>query len=145
MSIQTFMTGELFDLLSQKTILASSIEKNDDFNSLHVGAFEKGVQKSLENNFLHACFNVRTNEIFSRLSKKENYHFLSGLVIGAELKELKHKSETIFIVGNSFLQNLYKVALQQILSHISIYCINAEEAILKGQLKIYKRSVLCSL
>ncbi len=136
-SIQTFLTGELFELLSQKSILASSIEKNNDFNSVHVEAFKKGIYKSLEDKFLHACFSVRTNEIFNKLSKKENYHFLSGLLIGTELKELNDKSEAVFIVGNAVLQNIYKIALQQISSHISILCLNAEEAILKGQLKIY--------
>lgn len=139
-SIQTFMTGELFELLSQKSILASSLERNNDIeNPSHIEAFKQGVQKSFGTNFLHTCFNVRTNDVFNKLSKKANYHFLSGLLIGTELKELINKNGTVFIVGNPLLHHLYKTAIKEISSAVSFYCTDADQAIIKGQLEIYKQ------
>jgi 2-dehydro-3-deoxygalactonokinase len=39
-------------------------------------------------NILRAAFLVRTNQLLAKLSKKENYFYLSGLMIGAEIKDL---------------------------------------------------------
>lgn len=134
-SIKTFMTGEFFDLLSQKSILASSVEKS----TFNIKAFKEGVQESLKENILHASFIVRTNQIFSKLSKQDNYYFLSGLLIGDEIKELNNNHLPVSIVASTHLNDLYKEAIEEINPSISVTTINTTGAFLRGQLKIWKQ------
>src|SRR5690606_5422333 len=95
---RTYMTGELFELLSKKRILRRSIEENREFEDpKNRAAFEQGVGQGANSNLLQASFGVRTNELFRKFGKKENLHYLSGLLIGKELKELLHlDSEKIY-------------------------------------------------
>jgi 2-dehydro-3-deoxygalactonokinase len=82
----TFMTGEVFKLLGQHSLLSNSIEENFDRDrSTHTSAFEKGVMDGSNKALLSVLFNVRTNDLFGHFDKKENYHYLSGLLIGNEL------------------------------------------------------------
>lgn len=134
-SIKTFMTGEFFDLLSQKSILASSIEKS----ALNIEAFKKGVAESINENILHTSFLARTNQIFDKLPKQENYHFLSGLLIGYELKQVLDSNLSIFIVADAYLNHLYKEAVATINPSILVNTIEGTTALLQGQLKIWKR------
>lgn len=135
-SIKTFMTGEFFDLLSQKSVLTSSVK----ISRLKPEFFKKGVQESVKENILHTSFIVRTNQIFGRFSQQENYHFLSGLLIGYEMKDLANHDLPVLIVANRNLHHLYKEALQQINPSISVNTISANIALLRGQIKIWKQS-----
>jgi 2-dehydro-3-deoxygalactonokinase len=98
--IQTFMTGELFNILSNHSILKDSI----DLNSLQFStkqdreAFQKGVLEAAKTGLFQSLFKVRTNQLLSKLPKKENGFYLSGLLIGAELSPLKSKSNTQFVL-----------------------------------------------
>ena len=87
--IRTYMTGEFFELLSKKSILATGVEEGEGLINLNnKESFELGVSNSLQSNLLHACFLIRTNELFGELNKAKNYYYLSGLLIGTELREL---------------------------------------------------------
>lgn len=132
---KTFMTGEFFNLLSKESILSSSIERGgvfeDENNKL---AFEAGVKGSLSLNFLHHSFLVRTNILFNKYSKQENFYFLSGLLIGNELKDIKEKKNAVVLLGGAALNSYYKVALDAF--NISILSVeDADEALIKGQAK----------
>src|SRR5215469_4233274 len=83
---KTYMTGEFFELLSKKSILSNDVAEGN-FSESGLESFKKGVKDSLHSNLLHSSFLVRTNHLFDKLSKQENYFYLSGLLIGAELKE----------------------------------------------------------
>lgn len=48
----------------------------------------QGVNDAINSNLLNVAFRVRTNNLFAKLSKKENFDYLSGLLIAAGLKEL---------------------------------------------------------
>lgn len=76
---KTFMTGEFFHLLSNESILSSSIQCGGQFEEENnKSAFEAGVKGSLTINILHHSFLVRTNILFNKYSKQENLYFLSG-------------------------------------------------------------------
>ena len=84
---RTFMTGEAFKLFSTHGILASSVAAGP----LHEAAlphFEAGVRASESEPLLHAAFRVRTADLFGIRSKSDNFHYLSGLLIGTELQSL---------------------------------------------------------
>jgi 2-dehydro-3-deoxygalactonokinase len=136
---KTYMTGEFFHLLSTKSILANSVEKVNSATNKLMYAFESGVEESKHNNLLHSGFLVRTNVLFNRYTKEENYCYLSGLVIGSELLEVgKNKQGRIYLVGTKELNEFYLKALKLLQPQADIKVIDAEEATIKGQYKIYK-------
>ncbi len=170
-SLKTFMTGEFFDLLSTKSILAGDVavpgaggrgeggqrgemseegkvseQRGTDTpaEALRVGGkevlltgdrlsrFEEGVRSGVENNLLHGSFLVRTNRLLRGMSKEDNYYYLSGLLIGAELKELAGIGMSLTIVGSGLQQEYYKAALRQ-LGMREVRVLDGGEAVLRGQ------------
>ena len=134
---KTYMTGEFFNLLSRKSILSNALEENSFANGSNLQNFEKGILDSLEVNILHGSFLVRTNYLFKKLSKEENYHYLSGLLIGTESKELTTTTMPLTVVGNELLNKSYHAALVK-LGINKVTCQDAGEAIIKGHDRIYR-------
>jgi len=87
LDFSTYMTGEFFHLLSARSILAASVTANEA-DPAAASAFQRGVKDSLHHSLLHGAFLVRTNQLLGGWTKEDNYHYLSGLVIGAELGSL---------------------------------------------------------
>ncbi len=113
-NFKTYMTGEFFELLSKKSILSNSVERVDDLtNEENLRSFEKGIDDSLRVNILHSAFRVRTNDLFKYLSKQENYCYLSGLLIGTELRELNADTPCT-IVCDETIGKFYKIALRRL-------------------------------
>ena len=111
----TYMTGELFALISKQSILANSIAANKKLPDGHskFTAFRQGVLFSMNNNLLHTLFTVRTNQLFQQLKLEENYYYLSGLIVGAELTALQPKKNMqLVLAGEAALVDLYKGALE---------------------------------
>ena len=133
---KTYMTGEVFQLLSSKSLLASSVEKNE-FSFEHFELFEQGIKDALSGNLLNNIFHVRTNTLLDVLSKTENYMYLSGLVIGEELKSIaKENYLTINIVSSGPLMEFYRKALAEIGLKNKLALIDADKALIQGQHKI---------
>ncbi len=136
-SVKTFMTGEFFELLSKKSILSNNVEETKEMlNVKNLENFGQGVADSLHSGLLHSSFLVRTNQLFNKLSKEENYCYLSGLLIGTELKELTNTSIPFTIVSDETLLKLYNAAFQK-LGIGNIKYLNAGRAIIKGHNKIF--------
>ena len=134
--IKTYMTGEFFELLSKKSILSDNLEENKEILTGNLlKSFENGIADSKVSNLLHSSFMVRTNQLFGKLTKKENYAYLSGLMIGSELKDVNNNIP-ITIIGDEMMIKLYKVALQKT-GITSIYNLDAGEAVIYGHYKIY--------
>jgi 2-dehydro-3-deoxygalactonokinase len=144
-SFKTYMTGEFFDLLSKKSLLHASVE----FAGLNAAGclnnFIRGVRLSRETNLLHTSFITRTNLLFNKLNKKENYNFLSGLLIGAELQDLiSCDAESIRLCSDSHLHEQYETALAAIdkNSKTEILSIDSpEDAVVRGQHKIFTQHI----
>jgi len=107
----TYLTGELFTLLNKEGILAASVEKNNAFLD-HREAFLAGVTESGQAALLSALFTVRTNQLFDRFSKAGNYWYLSGLLIGSELRALE--APNWFLCSDGLFTELYKEAAMQL-------------------------------
>jgi len=139
--IKTYMTGEFFELLSVKSILSASVERTSDLNNeKNKEAFEAGVKESLHSNLLNNSFKVRTNHLFHKLTPRENYHYLSGLLIGTEIKEIANSAPGITLVSNPYLHSHYEIAFRLVMNKTrSLKIQNADEAIVAGQLKISSR------
>lgn len=139
--VKTYMTGEFFELLYAKSILSSGIEKNTDLtNEKNKNAFEAGVKENLYSNLLHSSFKVRTNYLFHKLSRQENYHYLSGLLIGAEMKEVGGIDRDITLVSDPRFRSQYESAFKLLTNNTrSLKIHDAAEAMVAGQLKIAKQ------
>ena len=84
-SFSTFMTGEFYALLRQHSILSRTMPADD--GALDEQAFERGVRHAVQaGNLLHAAFSARTLSLFDALPADALPSYLSGLVIGEELR-----------------------------------------------------------
>jgi len=79
----TYMTGEIFAVLRQHSILGRGMAADD----LHdAAAFGDGVRSGLGgSDLLHRLFEVRSLGLFDRLSAKAAPSYLSGLLLGSEI------------------------------------------------------------
>jgi 2-dehydro-3-deoxygalactonokinase len=112
-SFSTFMTGEFYGLLRRHSILARTLPEGD--GELDPQAFRRGVQHALRSgNLLHSAFSARTLSLFDRLPAAAMPSYLSGLVIGEELRsqELGASSGPLIVIGSPALTQRYELALQ---------------------------------
>jgi 2-dehydro-3-deoxygalactonokinase len=139
----TYMTGEFFELLAKRSILSGSVEEDPYFDlDENVAFFKKGVLQATQTNLLNASFGVRTNDLFEKLSKKQNHHFLSGLLIGTELKELQNQdSSEIYLCCSSNLRSRYETGLAALgIEGVHLFPgPYIDKAVVLGQLQIYKQ------
>ncbi len=137
--LKTYMTGEIFNLLSSKSILAASVEA-DDLSPQMNEAFIKGVKETIDSNILNALFHVRTNLLFGLAGKKENYHQLSGLLIGEELKAVSTGNYAIVtIVSTGNLLTLYTKALAALNFKGKLQYQDADAALVNGQALVFNQ------
>ena len=107
---RTFMTGEFYALLSTHSILARTI---DAAAPLDEAAFLLGVTQSANNEgLLHNAFGARTLALFERMSAADLSSYLSGLLIGEELRtqSLRAAGEVV-LIGAPALTQRYALAL----------------------------------
>lgn len=112
-SFSTFMTGEFYALLRQHSILARTMPDGD--GGLDIPAFERGVGYALRTgNLMHAAFSARTLALFEALPVAALPSYLSGLVIGEELRSqaLAPDAAPVVLVGSPALTQRYALALR---------------------------------
>lgn len=110
---QSFLTGELFDLLCTHSILSESVETGEFGSPDSVSWFRKGVVESSSNPFLHSLFAIRAGHLRTGSSPQANYFRLSGLLIGTEVRELSGDVPVI-LAGSGPLTKLYSQALNEL-------------------------------
>jgi 2-dehydro-3-deoxygalactonokinase len=145
-NIQTYMTGEVFSLLINHSILKDSVAPGD-INELSEGdidAFKSGVERSSSFNILSNLFTVRTNQLFDKLNKQHNFFYLSGLLIGTEISRLRDNGGIpLILCGGSNLYRLYELALQELRLFEQTSVISADsvdEATIAGQIIIAEKN-----
>jgi 2-dehydro-3-deoxygalactonokinase len=117
----TFMTGEVFAVLSEHSILGRTLKQGATFDAL---AFDRGVQVAQstdgELGVLSTLFSARTLGLTGELSPTAQADYLSGLMIGHELAALaivqRRRRNTpnlpsIILIGNAQLCARYSRAL----------------------------------
>jgi 2-dehydro-3-deoxygalactonokinase len=112
-TFSTFMTGEVYALLRKHSILARTLPELD--GELDEQAFRRGVERSLRGaGLLHNAFGVRTLSLFDCLPADVLPSYLSGLVIGEELRaqELPAQAGPVIVIGAPALTRRYEIALQ---------------------------------
>lgn len=106
----TFLTGEAFSALRAHTILAKSIADAP----IVLGAFDAGVARSGEpGGLLHHLFGVRALALTGRLEEQTAGSYLSGLLIGHEVRHAPvERDAVVHVVGAAELTDLYAQAIR---------------------------------
>ncbi len=139
---ETFMTGEIFNIISEHSILKDSISVNKLSLSSSLNtqtAFREGIKMSITP-ILHSLFTVRTNQLFGKYNKKENFFYLSGLLIGSELRALKDLNLPVVICSGENLFDSYKLAAEELsFNEVSFTSPSLiEKATVIGQVQVYR-------
>ncbi|WP_411878811.1 2-dehydro-3-deoxygalactonokinase [Polaromonas sp. YR568] len=110
----TWMTGEFYALLRRQSILARMLPEDEP--ALDAAAFGQGVAQALAGpGLLNTAFSTRTLSLFNRMSTKALPSYLSGLVIGEELKsQTLPRGEPVVVMGAEALTARYEQALSQL-------------------------------
>ncbi len=139
----SFMTGEVYAVLKEHTILGALMK---ECSSLNDDAFLKGVlmQQKQDISILHQIFTARTLALFDKLENEDIADYLSGLLIGEEIKSAlnqydANKETIIKIIGRGDLAARYARALDAFgLNHKIIN----DEVTAMGHYKIAKKAGL---
>ena len=109
----TLMTGELYALLRQHSILSRTLPASD--GDLHGEAFDAGVAHARRNpGLLQSAFSVRTLALFGRLPELQRPSYLSGVVIGEELRSRSlARGAHVIVIGADALTQRYARALAE--------------------------------
>jgi 2-dehydro-3-deoxygalactonokinase len=115
---QSFITGELFGLLSQRSFLRHSVaESGADLAASP--DFTLGVRRTAKDGlpFLAALFSVRTRQLLANAKREDNLAYLSGLVIGGEIAAARtlrpiEPGSPVRIIGAPSLAGAYQAALR---------------------------------
>ncbi|WP_428312932.1 2-dehydro-3-deoxygalactonokinase [Hydrocarboniphaga sp.] len=110
-ALRTAMTGEVFQVLCKHSILGK-LMKQDQHDA---SAFERGLDAATSSGgLLHQLFGVRTLGLFGELAPEQSSSYLSGLLIGHEVRELAPpQASCVHIIGSGSLVSLYAQALQR--------------------------------
>lgn len=112
-NFSTSMTGEFYALLRQQSLLARSLPDTD--GEVDWAAFDEGVALALRGaGLLQTAFSVRTLSLFGRMAASRLPSYLSGLVIGEEIRSRDLPAGTaLVLIGAELLTERYERALAQ--------------------------------
>lgn len=114
-SFQTFMTGEMFALLSQQSVLRHGMAGTGQAEGLDAAAFDHGLSDALSRpeRLAAQLFGLRAEGLLHGLPPGAARSRLSGLLIGAELAAAKPYwlGQRVALIGASGLSSAYARAL----------------------------------
>jgi 2-dehydro-3-deoxygalactonokinase len=116
--LRTYMTGELFDLLSNHGTVAAAA--GGVAPVWDASAFAEGVKAAGHHALSHQIFSVRARVVCKELPASSTTAYLSGLLIGTELKDVLQRSAgagpqgTFKLLGSPQLAAHYQTAAQHL-------------------------------
>jgi 2-dehydro-3-deoxygalactonokinase len=145
LSFRTYMTGELYAVLLQHSILGRLAAPSGTGAAPHPVAFADGVAMGLASDDLtHAIFGARTRCLLGELAPTDVGDWLSGVLIGYEIAAARRwasgsvaRGTPVHIIGSHALVERYLVALALADVH-SIAC--DPEAAARGLYRIAQRA-----
>lgn len=135
-ALRTFMTGELFDLLSRQSVLRHSV---DPAAPVDAAAFIEGVQELDRASLTGALFRVRTRQVLDRQPAHANASFLSGLLIGAELAALRNRELPVIVAAGGTVRDAYALAGDALGFGNQLRALDAEPLSAAGQAVILRQ------
>ena len=110
-AFRTVMTGELFNLLREHSILADLLREPAKIDA----AFERGVAHGLDKDDLSAeLFSVRARVLLGQAPREEAASYTSGLLIGTDLRIGLGQAgdDDVVVMGRPELTSLFAAALR---------------------------------
>ena len=131
---RTFMTGEMFALLKDKSVLAGALEGAGAVDP-NGQAFAAGVKASLESPALisNALFSVRAGWLVHARKPTDQLARLSGLLIGLEVaggRTLHGGAEEVLLLSDDTMGALYASALE--IAGLKVRRVAADELVRDG-------------
>ena len=134
----TAMTGEVFQVMRDHSILGAMMTTDAAHDA---DAFAAGIAASGgPDGLLTQLFSVRTKGLFDVFDGDQQPSYLSGLLIGHEIRSLcgshEAQNDPVLVVGGDLLADLYTSAL----SHLDIEArkIDAQTATVRGHAALHK-------
>ncbi len=113
--LRTYMTGELYDLLRKQGTLAAAAGGQTVWDD---AAFAAGVDAAGQHALSHLLFGTRARVVSKDMAPQSSASYLSGLLIGAELKDVlgdeAGEVPTFQLIGSPQLAELYQKAAQRL-------------------------------
>jgi 2-dehydro-3-deoxygalactonokinase len=125
---KTYMTGEVFGLLCEHSILGRLMpaDSPDDWQAFDLGLTNSGS----EDHLLHDLFSVRTLGLFDKLPGEALKSYLSGLLIGHETRAASQGTKgAIALLGDARLTARYERAFTRL---DLAYEMPGEDIVVKG-------------
>jgi 2-dehydro-3-deoxygalactonokinase len=107
---RTYLTGELFALLREHSVLRPCLTAGSNIDE----AFVSGVLDAGQTNLLHELFALRARSLLRGVTPEANGQRLSGLLIGSELHQLNPNEGPIWLAASEPLLTHYAEALRQL-------------------------------
>jgi 2-dehydro-3-deoxygalactonokinase len=109
-SFITCMTGEIYGALRKCTILERTMPEEATVDD---EAFRRGIMRSANSGgLLHHLFGVRTLALLGQLREEVSASYLSGLLIGHEVRAAMPQKGIVHLVGAAALCALYAQAIE---------------------------------
>ena len=109
-SFTTSMTGDVYSALCKCTILERTMTNG---TATDEAAFRDGVLRSADSGgLLHHLFGVRTRVLMGQLREEASASYLSGLLIGHEVRATMPHGARVVLVGAAQLCGLYVQAIE---------------------------------
>lgn len=120
---RTYMTGEIYGLLSRHSILSRTTTADA---ALDEAAFRRGLQRATGGEgVLHTLFGARALALFDRLSPAASASYLSGLLIGEEMRtQPLENGQKVVLIGAPALTARYALAVSS--SGVQTHTLGAE-------------------
>jgi 2-dehydro-3-deoxygalactonokinase len=117
---RTYMTGELFDVLSAHSLLRASVQTTGGASSANLSepaardAFAAGVRDVSVSGLAGSLFQTRVRTVLQNMLPSVNRWFLSGLLVGSEIAELaaRETATPILLAAAKPLNAAYRLAFE---------------------------------
>jgi 2-dehydro-3-deoxygalactonokinase len=134
---RTFMTGELFELLWKQSTLSATVNPMAD--SFHKQAFLDGLEESGTGHLLNLIFHARTRQLLKQIPGEINFDWLSGLLIGAEIRSLPADPQKIILIAEGTLRERYLLAIEKIFPDRILKCLDADACLVQGHCRLFEQ------
>ncbi|WP_017446804.1 2-dehydro-3-deoxygalactonokinase [Gayadomonas joobiniege] len=121
---ETYMTGELFSILNNHSLLGRGLPKQISCEK----SFLKGVALGQNQGLSHLIFAARTSRLFNQVADTAVADFLSGVMIGYESQFIN--ADTIYLVGGEALEKRYRLACES--RQINVKAFSGDECFIAG-------------
>ena len=132
--VQTFVTGEMFSLLSRFSTISNIVEGS----SYSTEGFAKGLIAAKNGALLNELFKLRVAVASKQLVSHEASSYLSGLLVANEIEgavKMIGKTDNVTVVAVPWLMDMYQQSLASY--DISITEVKSDVATAHGLLKIF--------